>query len=287
MRILKFLIGFLFVIVFILFLVFSSFKFFLLNENYVIRNLRSPGVYTSMEKGIKTLFSDLLKNQVSEKTDYSKLSTNERKQIEEAINKFLSPVTEENISDFVETNVLSTYKYFNGQAGILNIYLPIKKWGLPEDVVQGVPYQEFEGDFLNLIQYAKSHPEAKINVSYLVQANTIGMNLTIINAALICALALLLIIYSLLTPVGKRLNSIGALFSVSGFIILVICWLLFSIINIFSQSTEIKREAADILAGTLVPAFFKGIVIYWTAVTVSVLLIGIYLFNKHKSNKQT
>lgn len=120
------------------FLLFTT-KFVFLNKSFYAYSLNRDNTYKNLTKGIKSAASEFLISQISASGNFAKLTLGEREEIEKQVEDLTSFINESTVSDFLEVNIDDTLSYLNNKSDGWNIYLPLEKWGLPDEFLKQIP----------------------------------------------------------------------------------------------------------------------------------------------------
>jgi hypothetical protein len=272
-------IGFFLVILFPILMVLTTIAYLLFNSNYYIYSLRRPGVYKNIQKGLKITVGDFLKRELSSQgTAYENMKVSERQVVDQEINNLLAPISEDNIKDLSEINIVRLTNYINGSSPDLIVYLPIQKWGLESTTLEQLP-DYIKTENINIQNLAYEHPELKINIENINNFEGLGKKIRLYWLISLILLTGVVAIHVLSGDKKYKFIQSGRLITASGLIILFIAWLFKVAQNTFGQNIAIRSSGYDILMGTIISTLLNYIFILWLVSAISLILIGLLMFN--------
>ena len=257
-------------------------KFILLNKNYYTYSFNKNGTYENLSRGLKGLTKEMLIDDISGTIDYDNLTLGQRQEIEVQAERYTAFINKNNVKDFTETNLSNILKYLKNRSEYLIIYLPLEKWAISKEILDQMP-DYLKTTNLDAREILINLKTANENTDLLGIFESLKLTDKYLNSALFAVLTLNVIFFSLyyfLTNKEKRGSSMGKLLSFLGVIILISSWVLFTAQHIFAEGLAFKNTWNEVLLGTLVPIFINPIVLIFAMFGLVSLITGIILFNK-------
>ena len=257
-------------------------KFILLNNYFYIYSFNKNYAYENLSRGLKGLTNKMLIDNMTSSVDYDNLTLGQRQEIEAQAERYTAFINEDNVKDFTETNISYLLRYLKNRSEYLIIYLPLEKWALPKEILDGLP-NYLKTTTLDAREILINRKTANENADLLGILERLKLTDKYVNITLFIVLTLDIIFFSLyyfLTEKEKRVPSMGKLLSFLGVIILISSWVLFTAQQIFAEGLAFKNTWSEVLSGTLVPIFINPIVLIFTLFGLISLITGIILFNK-------
>ncbi len=236
----------LFVIVFAVFLISTTFKFGLLNYSFWTSSFSKHNVYQSLSESIKKYFTDQVNAEGGNKGDVSVLT---------------DLITIENTKDFVDNNLSNFIDFLNGNAGELVVYVPISRAPqglLPKNIAS-------MNNELTVKQLAEKFNVAGLDQLPLQNLSRVG---TVVFYAFVASGVLLVVLMIMLlwiTESDSRFISTGIALLISG----GICIVLARSVTVVSMSLD-----KNSIIGAVAPALAAGIVNIWTYGGVGLVMFG-------------
>ena len=264
-------------------MILTTITFLFLKPDFYIKSLAKPGVYTNIQKGLKTSARDSLREQFSEQgAAYGDLSVGQRQLVDEQIDKILSPINEANIRNFSEKNIVNFFDYVNGKNNRLIIYLPLDKWGLSSEAIKHLP-DYLKTTNIDILKISEENPEVKINKDQIIAIYNLGSKIKFYWEITLVLSLFLFSIHLFLGNSQFRFIKTGRLVTGGGIVILFLAWVIKIFQNTFGQNIAVRSEATDILAGTILSALLENVYRLWIVSAVILIILGLLMFNIKRS----
>lgn len=130
--------GSLFISLFLLLLVLSTLKFFILDSENLTGMLKKENAYSRIEK---ELSSEIRKNVKPPFTQeqIDQLPPEAREQYDRELGSIYNVFTEDRVQALLENNIQRIVAFTAGEEEMLYIYAPVREWGLPEGITSVEP----------------------------------------------------------------------------------------------------------------------------------------------------
>lgn len=269
MRVLgKILLTILFIPLFFLFLISTTLRFQILNQNFWLNTLQQEGVYENIEVALKEGFM--------QKAQEESVSTQESLLVS-------SLITADNIKVFLEENIVNITQFLNGTTQELLVYLPLER--LPPQLTRTINLESNEVPIEELTTLLGN--SQALNQVPLGLLSDLGLYLTIAWLIIITILVSLTALIYKLVKGGQRLTFPGLTFALSGLLTLVVV-AFGSVVRKEMAKDLLQGEPAEILLGTIAPPALSQILQLWMYIGAGFLFFGFlaFFFKKPKTVKK-
>lgn len=231
----QFLLGIVFTVLFLIFLVFSSLKFQLLTAAYWTAPLSRANAYSQVEADLKT--------QIAKQPGLGMLA---------------GGITAQLLQQFVEVNLTRIEAYFQGKSDKLLIYVPVSELGLSAEIAGQKPFVDLSREtelpvFLSALMPADQAQQIAQNI---VNIQGFTSLLPLVWTVALVLLLVLLASYYLLGEGGMvgQVKAVGRLFLVAGGFAALVGWAVKGILGgALAQATNIPP-----MLQTILPAWISG-----------------------------
>jgi len=272
---LRFLISIFVVLGFFIFLLLTTIRFQILDTDFFTNNLDQEGVYKHSSRALRLTFKNLLREVYikEEGVVLEELTVGERSQIEKDINKISNVITEATLKDFLESNILKVLSFVNGEEEQLLLYLPIKKWGFPDEFVNEEPMSFFsENTQIESILVSYGYDTGMLEDIKYYRSR--------VEPAWIVNLGILLVLitfHHLLETGENKISKTGLFLIKVGVLYVGLCLFAKVMADYLDRGIYYWKEPLQILASAMLPPFIEDILKLWIVVCVTSIVFGIVL----------
>lgn len=263
------LLGFVFVVLFVLELFFITFRFQILNKNFWITSMREGNVYQKIETEFTTYIEENFTKQGN--------AINEGKELSKAFKA-------DSIQDFLEKNVEHIFAYVNDETPDIIVYIPLDRF--PADLREHLQINSNEVSLDYLIStYGKS--STPIGEEAFTNLRTINRNLPIPMITVTISLIAIFAALVKLEENGSRFIGVWGTLTASGIITFVLIVLINQLAN-YLLGINSEGDIGGQLIAAVIPSLSSQIAKLWGIVGIAAILSGIpfLALRKNKSARK-
>lgn len=271
----RFIISIFIVLGFTVLLILSTIRFQILNNDFFVNNLNKEGVYEHSSRALRLTFRNILREIYANEENIvlEELTVGERSQIERDINRISNAINAATLKDFLEANIIRVLSYAKGEKDILLLYLPLEKWGFPDDFITEEPMSYFsENTKIEEILVSYGY-----NTKLLIDIRYYISQVKNVWIGTLGALLLLLTIHYLLEIGTDKIKKTGYFLIKIGILYAGTCLLAKVMADYLKRGLYYWKEPHQILASAFLPPFIEDILRLWIIICVATIILGILL----------
>lgn len=257
-----------FVIFYLVALITGTFRFGILNYNFLTNTFTKHNVYENLAISTKASFENQIFVKGGSKNDITVLT---------------DLITTDNAKDVVNKNLNNSLSYLNGKTNQINVYLPIDK--VPKNLLpKNLAGLTTEVPLTTLLTKINAQD---IQVSDLEQISRLGEALTFVFVISISILVVLSIFLIVLISAGKNAWGIAVAFMSSGIITLFFVGILSTINKNIPISLAKSVSVATVVFRTVMPSIITEIASKWMIIGIITTIVGLSLFFVRKPSRSS